>query len=72
MFRKMKAPIDPGLQQIAAWEAWRLAGTLQQMKDDGLDADTLARERPAMEAMIAATADKMREQYLSNRARSQQ
>ena len=71
MFRKKAAPpIDPGLAQIAEWEAWRLAGTLQKMKDDGLDDATIARERPAMEAMIAAAAAQLREEYLANRART--
>jgi hypothetical protein len=42
------------------------------MKDDGLDADTIAREYPAKEAMIAGAADKMRELHLANRARSPQ
>jgi demethoxyubiquinone hydroxylase (CLK1/Coq7/Cat5 family) len=63
---------DAGLEQIAAWEALHLTGTLQQMKDDGLDADTIAREYPAKEAMIAGAADKMRELHLANRARSPQ
>jgi hypothetical protein len=67
----MDHKIDPGLEQIAAWEALHLTGTLQNMKDDGLDAAIIAAEFPAKEAMIVAAAALMREQYLSNRARSQ-
>ena len=71
MGRKHAAPpCDPGLEDIAAWEAGRLAATRQQMQGDGLDADVIASEYPAKAAMIRAAAAKMREQYLSNRSRS--
>jgi hypothetical protein len=68
----MAPKVDPGLEQIAAWEALHLTGTLQQMKDDGHDEATIAREYPAKRAMIAGAADKMRELHLANRARSPQ
>ena len=74
MFRKQKvaAPIDLDLQQIDQWEAGRLAAHRQQMQDDGLDADTIAREYPPKAAVITAIAERMRSDHRSNQARSLQ
>jgi hypothetical protein len=56
-------PVDAGLQQIAEWEAWLLDANWQRMADDGLDADTIAREWPAVAAMVAAVAEQKRVEY---------
>jgi hypothetical protein len=70
--RMPPATADPGLALIDNWEAHRLAGTLQKMKDDGLDEATIARERPAMVALIVAAAEQLRIEHRANQSRSPQ
>lgn len=66
------APVDPGLQQIAEWQQWLVVANVQRMKDDGYDADAIARERVGLETLAANIAARMTSDYLSNQSRGQQ
>jgi vancomycin permeability regulator SanA len=67
MFNKRRAPVDEDADLIDRWERWHLAGTLQVMKDDGLDADTIAAEYPAKKQLIIAAAVRLREELAARR-----
>jgi hypothetical protein len=68
MFRKKAAPpVDEDLDLINRWEAYNLAGTLRVMKDDGLDADVIAREWPEKKNLIVAAAARLREELALRR-----
>jgi hypothetical protein len=71
MFKKTTphaSTTDPGLQDIADWYTWFVTGHAQRLRDDGVDADTFAREHAAIVAVADAVTARMREDYL--RARS--
>jgi hypothetical protein len=64
-------PKDAGLEEIAAWQRWLVDGNVQQMRDNGYDDETIARERVGLEALAGAIADRMRADYRSNQSRGQ-
>jgi hypothetical protein len=60
---------DAGLQQIAEWERLMIDGNIQKFRDDGYDAETLARESANVKTLIANVAERLRADYLQSKKR---
>jgi hypothetical protein len=65
-----KSPADPGLEQIATYERATVEAHMDRFV--GYPADVIAWELAEVTRLAGAQAARMREQYLSNRARSPQ
>jgi hypothetical protein len=67
-----RAPkIDPGLAEIEAWHAWFVDAHERRLSDplQFPDRHLVESERAKIVAQAAAIVERMKEQYLANRAR---
>jgi hypothetical protein len=68
----MPDKVDAGFEDIDTWHRWFVTAHRQRMHDDGYDADAIVREGALIDALAANIRERMRDQYLSNRARTSQ
>jgi hypothetical protein len=61
--RKPRVMPDSALEEIAAFEKWLVDANTQRMRDDGYDAETLARESANVKTLAANVAERMRADY---------
>lgn len=54
---------DAGLGEIAAWGAWFLHAHTERLRAADLSADNYGRELAAVEALVAAVTERMRDDY---------
>jgi len=67
MFKKRRAPADPGEQQIDAYELAIVQARMEHLSTGGYTADAIEQERAAVEALAARIGCALRDDY---RARS--
>ena len=63
MRKRTIAATDEGLEQIADFERVIILGRVQLLEWNGVPADEVERERPAVVALAKAVTDRMREEY---------
>jgi hypothetical protein len=63
------APVDPGLEEIAAWHRWFVSGHTARLKDLNLPRDQYDAQLADIMRLGQASVETMREQYLANARR---